>query len=140
MKITICGSTAFIKEMKEVKEKLLELGHEVLMPLSAETGEDKEYWDGLSQNNLEKFATIKGERMIGHFNKVKSSDAILVLNYDKTGKKNYIGGNTFLEMAIAFDNNKKIFLLNEVPTDSAYFEELVSMKLTVVNGDLKKIV
>ena len=140
MKITICGSTAFVKEMKEVKEQLVKLGHDVLVPLSVERGEDKSFWNDLRQNDFEKFSSAKGERMIGHFNKVKSSDAILVLNYDKAGKKNYIGGNTFLEMAIAFDNRKKIFLLNETPMDSTYFEEMASMQPIVINGDLTKIV
>jgi len=34
MKITICGSIAFYKEMEEVKEQLEKLGHEVKLPPS----------------------------------------------------------------------------------------------------------
>lgn len=137
MKITICGSLKFIKEMKEVKEKLEELGHEVLVPLSAEMNQDKDYWNDLKLNNFDKFLSDKGERMAGHFDKVKSSDAILVLNYDKNGKKNYIGGNTLIEIAIAFEHGKKIFLLNPVPKDSPYVEELESMKPVIIGGDLE---
>ena len=139
MKITICGSVTFVKEMMEVKERLKKLGHKVLVPLSADTNQDKEYWNRMKHEEFNKFLGIKGERMLGHFDKIKSSDAILVLNYEKNGKRNYIGGNTFIEMAIAFEHSKKIFLLNPIPEESSYMEEIASMKPIVVNCDLKSI-
>ena len=139
MKITICGSVTFVKEMMETKEQLKKLGHEVLVPLSAETNQYKEYWNRMKREEFGKFLEIKGERMLGHFDKIKSSDAILVLNYDKKGKRNYIGGNTFIEMAIAFEHSKKIFLLNPIPEESSYMEEIASMKPIIVNCDLKNI-
>jgi hypothetical protein len=139
MKITICGSLKFIKEMKAAKEELERLGHNVLLPLSAEINQPKEYWNDLKTNDFDKFCESKGERMLGHFDKVKSSDAVLVLNYEKDGKKNYIGGNTLVEMAVAFEHRKKIFLLNPIPEDSSYMEEISSMKPTIIDGDLKRI-
>lgn len=36
--------------------------------------------------------------------KIKNVDALLVLNFDKENKKNYIGGATFIE-------NKRIYLM-----------------------------
>jgi hypothetical protein len=33
-----------------------------------------------------------------HYNEIVSGDAVLVLNFDKNGIKNYIGANTFLEI------------------------------------------
>jgi len=80
MKITICGSTKFVKEMRECKGKLESLGHEVIVPISAEMNQDKEYWNNFKKKDFEKFLNVKRERMIGHFNEVKSSEAILVLN------------------------------------------------------------
>lgn len=139
MKITICGSTKFIKEMMEVKERLETLGQEVLVPLSAEINQDKDYWNNMKLNDFDKFLNTKRKRMLGHFDKIKSSDAILVLNYDKGDKKNYIGGNTFIEMAIAFEHGKKIFLLNPAPKESSYIEEIESMKPVVINGSLDNI-
>lgn len=139
MRITICGSTKFVKEMREVKEKLELLGHDIILPLSAEMNQGKEYWNNMKQTDSDNFLNVKRERMLGHFDEVKSSDAILVLNYDKDGKKNYIGGNTFLEMAIALEHGKKIFLLNPAPKDSSYIEEIESMKPVVLTGDLNKI-
>jgi len=41
---------------------------------------------------------------------IKECDAILVLNLEKNKIKNYIGGNTFLEMGFAHVLNKKIYL------------------------------
>jgi hypothetical protein len=139
MKMTICGSIGFINKMKDIKEKLEKLGHEVLVPLSVEINQGKSYWNELKTSNFEKFLDLKGERMLGHFDKVKSSDAVLVLNYDRNGVENYIGGNTFVEMAIAFEHNKKIFILNPIPKNVNYDEEIKSMRPLVINGDLTKI-
>ncbi len=139
MKITLCGSIKFVKEMREMKSLLEEQGHEILIPLSAELNQDKTFWNEIKINNIEEFASLKGGRMKGHFDKIKESDAILVLNYDKDGRINYIGPNTFLEMAIAFDCNKKIFVLNPLAENDPNFEELISMSPIIVNGDLSKI-
>ena len=139
MKITLCGSIKFIKEMIEVKSGLEEQGHDILLPLSAEKNETKAFWNELKKNKIEEFVSLKGERMKGHFNKIKSSDAVLVLNYDKEGKINYIGPNTFLEMAVAFDNGKKIFVLNPLPDYDQNYEELISLSPIIINSNLLKI-
>ena len=73
-----------------------------------------------------------------HFKKIEKSDAILVLNLDKNGTKNYIGGNSFLEMGKAFDKGIPIFLLNEIP-EVSYKDEIVAMRPNILNGDLSKI-
>ncbi|MDP3992633.1 MAG: hypothetical protein Q8Q05_00195 [bacterium] len=59
--------------------------------------------------------------------------------YDKHGIKNYIGGNTFLEMGFAHILNQKIFLLNPVPEMPYYQTEIVAMRPVVINGDFAKI-
>ena len=70
--------------------------------------------------------------------KVETNDAVLVLNFDKNGQKNYIGGATFLEIFRAFDLGKKIFLLNPIP-DNILKDELIGMNPTIINGDLSRI-
>ena len=146
MKITICGSIAFFDSMREFKDKLEALGHEVKLPPTevednngnkipvqeyyalrkAETNDDSWIWD-------------KKEKAIrNHFNKVDWSDAILVLNHGKNNVQGYIGGNTFIEMGVAFHLNKKIFLLDKIP-EVAYREEILAMKPVVINNDLNKI-
>ncbi len=136
MKITVCGSVKFVADMRKAKSVLEKLGHAVLLPLSAELDQDKSYWDGLKSEDIKKYAESKGERMKGHFDKIKSSDAILVLNYDKDGRKNYIGPNTLMEMAVAFEHGKRIFVLNEPPHNESHYEEIVSMQPTCLNSDL----
>lgn len=67
------------------------------------------------------------------------ADALLVVNCDKHGIKNYIGGNTFLEMGFAHVLNQKIYLLNPVPDMPYYKTEIIAMQPIVINGDLTKI-
>lgn len=138
MKITICGSLNFIEEMKKIRIRLNEKKHEALMPESAIQGQDNKVWENLRLNNKEEYAKIKGKRILLHFNKINSSDAILVLNYDKHEKKNYIGPNTFLEMGYAFGVGKKIFTINPLPEDRNH-EELVSLDPICLNNDLNNI-
>ena len=57
----------------------------------------------------------------------------------KDGKKNYIGGNTLMEMGLAFFLKKKIFLLNQIP-ELSYKEEILGVKPILINGDLNKII
>jgi hypothetical protein len=70
--------------------------------------------------------------------KVRANDAILVLNFEKNGQANYIGGATFLEIFRAFELEKKIFFFNPIP-DNIFKDELVAMNPIVINGDLKLV-
>ncbi len=142
MKITICGSLAFSKDMGGIAEKLNNLGHEVLLPASTakilagifDQGEiDSEKGTKAAADRV-----IKNNSIVNHYKKIESSDAILVLNYDKKGIPGYIGGNTFLEMGFAYVNNKKIFLWDIIP-DMPYRDELEAMQPNVINKDLSKL-
>ncbi len=68
---------------------------------------------------------------------LKKSDAILVMNYTKNGKENYIGANTLMEIGMAFILQKKIFILN--PSPEFCKDELEAIEVQVLNGDLSKI-
>lgn len=70
---------------------------------------------------------------------IKSGDAVLVCNFDKNNIKNYIGGNTLMEIAFAHVNNKKVFLYNPIPEEVQYLDELNAMVDCVLAGDLIKI-
>ena len=61
-----------------------------------------------------------------------------VCNYDKKDIKGYIGGNTLMEMGLAFFLKKKIYLLNEIP-EISYKEEILGVKPIIIIGDLSKI-
>ena len=134
MKIAVCGSMTFYEKMIEVKERLEDMGHAVFLP-------HVEYKDfhKLREVDEEKWFRLKPKFIRDHFDKIKKSDAILVLNYEKNGIKNYVGGNVIFELGLAFDLKKKIFLLNPIPKGLPYTEELEVIKPIVINGDLSKI-
>ncbi len=132
MRIAICGSLAFAKEMLEVKSKLESEGNIVTLPKNVER-----YADGTIdvENKWEK---VQLDVIKKYFDEIKNSDAILVVNKDKNGIKNYIGGNGLIEIAFAHVNNKKIFLLNPIP-EMHYSDEIKSMNPIILNRDLSKI-
>jgi len=118
MKITICGSMVFLKQMQETKEKLLQQGHEVKIPLESFTTPDGRTITAEEYHSIRHSGTDeawvwdkKADAIRTHFNKVEWSDAILVLNYEKRGIEDYVGANTLLEMGLAFHLNKKKFLV-----------------------------
>jgi hypothetical protein len=142
MKIAICASLDFTDKVKEIAEKLKDIGHEIIIPVTSEmilnnkiTLEDikKEKENGdiwkrmVRQNSIKRYCKL-----------IEKSEAILVLNFDKKGIRNYIGGNVFLEMGFAHITDKKIFLLNDVP-DVLYKDEIKAMQPVILNGDLSKI-
>ncbi|MFA6552129.1 MAG: hypothetical protein WCT19_01355 [Candidatus Paceibacterota bacterium] len=146
MKITICGSIAFYDEMLGIKAKLEKAGHKVkLPPLQIKDNKGKmisvkEYYE-LRKTTTDKNSWVwkqKAKSIDEHFKKEKWADAILVTNYDKNGVKGYIGGNTLMEMGLAFFLKKKIFLLNEIP-EVSYKEEILGMFPIILFCDLLKI-
>ncbi len=147
MKITICGSIAFYKEMEEAKEQLEKLGHEVKLPPSRFIDGNGQPISALQYYEIRKASSdnegwvwnTKEEAMRRHFDKIAWSDAILVLNYAKNNIQGYVGGNTLMEAGLALFLKKKIYLLNSIP-EISYKEEILGMKPVVINGDLNKIV
>ncbi len=77
--------------------------------------------------------------MKNHFNKIASSDAILVVNDEKRGIKGYIGANVLMEMGLAFHLKKPIFVLNGISTDVPAYEEMKGMNCRMINQDLSRI-
>jgi len=139
MKITICGSVKFAEEIVEVYYELEKIGHTPMIHeemFGIADGTAKELIEGISMNHSDikkKYNFIKW-----WYNCIKSGDAIVVCNFDKNGIKNYIGGNTFLEIGFAHVLNKKIYLLNDIP-EMLYTDEIRAMKPISLNGDLSKI-
>jgi len=133
---------AFAREMKSAKDKLEQNGHKVDVPELVE----KFMKIKKLEMRAKRGGGIEGAKLKidydlirKHWEKIKYGDAILVLNYTKNRTKNYIGGNSFLEMGFAHILNKIIFLLNPVPTNKFYHEELLAMSPVILNGKLSKI-
>ena len=144
MKIAICASIDITPKIKKVADELQVMGHEVIIPFTSQKilngnlsmkkflQEKKEKGDGI-------FRKIRYDAIKGYYKKIKKMDAVLILNLDKNGIKNYIGGNTFLEMGFAYVLEKTIYLYNEIPKMS-YTDELVAMQPIVIKKNLKKII
>lgn len=142
MKIAICVSLDFTNQINNFNKKLANLGHKVTIPQTAEmilNGEVtfEQIMKEKESGEISKRA-IRQNSIKYYFKTIKNVDAILVLNLDKKGIKNYIGGNVFLEMGFAHILNKKIFLLNEIPA-MLYKDEIKAMQPIVLCGDLSKI-
>ena len=74
-----------------------------------------------------------------HYKNICDSDAILVVNSEKDGVKNYIGPNVLIEMGQAYVNDKKIFLLNEIPVGMPHTDEVETFDPICLSGNLKNI-
>lgn len=120
-KVVLCGSMKVVDKILEVKEELTKLGFEVLLP--------EECMQGLPK--------VIASR--AHFDRIvdEKNEYILIVNATKNGIENYIGPNSFAEIAMAFYHNKKIFLLNDLY--EPYLDELNGWGVDCLKGDLKKI-
>ncbi len=136
MKIIICGSITAAKEILDIKAQLEKMGHKVEIPHGVK---HKKYWSRTEIATSEKATDkVKNNVIRAYFEKIKKHDAVLVVNVEKRGIKNYIGGNTFLEMGFAHVLNKKIYCLNPLPKLS-YTAELQAMKPIILYKNLTKI-
>ena len=139
MIITICGSSTFKEKMIEYKQKLHEIGHRAIVHPDYEAfvrGEKQDIWQKVQNEHH----TAKKENgyIKWYYDAIVRSDAILVLNFDKNGVANYIGGNVLMEIGFAHVNGKKVFLLHDVP-EVSYTDEILAMYDVILHDDLTKI-
>jgi len=126
----------YTEKMIDLRDELIELGHDAFVttlasPFIGKTDEEKETIKLHQKNNLDAIKEF--------WNLMQDADAVLAANYEKHGVKNYIGGNTFLELGFAHVLNQKIYLLNPIPEITYYQSEIEAMKPLIINGDLTKI-
>ena len=154
MKITICGSIGFYKEMESARDELIKNGHEVKIPELAlevpqEFGGGKKVYFGqyIEQNGgIDAFPAghdiwnMKEGAINNHYEKIDWCDGILVVNHEKRGVTGYVGGNTLIEVGVAFYLKKKIYIFNPVSSELSYKQEILGMKPVIINGDLSLIV
>lgn len=136
MKIAICGSITAAQEIIKTREELVKLGHEVSLPL----GVINEYFHNRTDLPNEERAEdkMKNDVIREYYKVIKESDAILVVNPDKRGVKNYIGGNTLMEIGFAYILRKKIYCIYDVPK-MQYTSEILAMEPIVIRGNLSLI-
>ena len=106
----------------EVEKYLKNKGYEVVTP--------KEF----------KIQMTKTEASKLHFDEIanENTSMILAVNAEKNGIQNYIGPNTFAEIAMGFYFDKKIYLLNDIY--EPYKDELEGWNVISLKGNLESIV
>ena len=90
--IVLCGSMKVVDKIYEVRKILENKGYNVLLPRECIEGKPK---------------AIASK---AHFNRIidPKNEIILIVNSTKNGIENYIGPNSFAEIAFAFFYSKKI--------------------------------
>jgi hypothetical protein len=153
MKITICGSIGFYQEMEAARDQLIKRGHEVKIPelaleVPAEYGGGKKVYFGrfIEENGgIDAFPAghqiwdMKEGAINDHYNKIDWGEAVLIINQEKRGIQGYVGGNTLIEIGVAFYLKKKIYILNPVSSELSYKQEIMGMKPVMLAGDLSQI-
>src|SRR3990167_7815522 len=100
IKIVLCGSMAFHREMGKTKRTLESQGHVVFAPDELDNLSMNESYLKTDEEKITK--KIEHDFIRAHFRKIEQVDAILILNYKKKDVDGYIGGNKFLEMGLGF--------------------------------------
>lgn len=116
IKLVICASASFEKEIVDWKNKLEKNNFKVIKYPTKIQG-------NLAEGYKKEFSD--------HYKAICEADAILALNLDKKGINGYIGSGVFAEMAFTIGLNKvfkkkiKIYYLNLIPKKSLpYSDEL----------------
>ncbi|MBI5148890.1 hypothetical protein HZA33_04385 [Candidatus Pacearchaeota archaeon] len=110
------------------------MGHNVVLPRLTKEYAEMESEERMHSESVENKLGFMKE----YFEEIKKSDAILVINEGKKGIPNYIGGNTLIEMGIAYYLDKKIFLLNDIP-EMDYRDEITAMQPVALKGRLEAL-
>lgn len=135
MKIFLICSKKFYDIIPQIKDELELSGHEVTLPNCF----DDPATEGRYRNiGIEEHAKWKSGMIRQSETVINDIDAVLVVNMEKNGVPNYIGGATFLEMYDAFRLNKKIFLYNGIP-DGILTDEIIGFSPVIIDGDLNNI-
>ena len=119
--IVLCGSMKVKDRIIDVSYELEKMGYNVLLPIECINGLDK---------------SIASR---SHFDRISNpdNDTILIVNESNNGIDNYIGPNSFAEIALAFYFNKNVYLLNNIY--DIYKDELIGWKVKCFDGDLSKL-
>lgn len=138
MKIYVLGSNSFMEEMVQVRNELCKIGFDAWIHPHYDALVRGEMPEQIERIKNGEGAAVKREHNYfhEHYEHILQSDAIFVVNNEKRGIKNYIGGNVLIEMGQAYVHHKKIFLLNDTPREMPYIDEIVAMDPICLHGDL----
>lgn len=136
MKIGVIGSMQHTEKLVDLRDRLKKMGHQAFVttlsePFMGKSDEEKE--------RIKIYQKQHKDAIREFWRMMQGADAVLVANFDKNGVKNYIGGNTLMEIGFAHVLNQKIFLLNQIPNNPLFKTEIEAVKPIIIDGDLSKI-
>lgn len=120
-RIVLCGS-------RKIKDQIIELGKyiekqdfEIVVP--------KEFYTQVE----------KRKASMLHFSEIQNprTDYVLIVNDEKDGIPNYIGANSFAELAFGFYFGKKVFLKNDIY--KPYEDEIKAWGVIPLKGNINKM-
>lgn len=119
--IVLCGSMKVKDKILEIESLLKDKGYNVLIPREC----------------IEELPKKVASR--AHFKRIvdKENDTVLIVNATKNNIENYIGPNSFAEIAFAFFYNKNIYVLNEFYYP--YIDELSEWNVKELHGNLDNL-
>jgi len=126
----------FSEKMLGVAEDLKRLGHEPILSNFVQSFPGK---DDTEKEKIKLEQKFEEDAMKRDWATMEKADALLVINLERHGIANYIGGNTLFELAAGYFNGKQIFLYNPIPDISYYKTELEAVKPVILNKDLGKM-
>lgn len=132
MKIFLICSKVFYDKIPPIKEALERMGHTITLPNAYDNPGTEARYRELGQKE---HAAWKASMLRHSATVIGGMDAVLVLNFDKNGQENYIGGATFLEMYDAFRLGKKIFMYNDIPSGMLR-DEIIGFEPILLHKDL----
>lgn len=119
--IVLCGSMKVKDKIVDLSKELEDMGYNVLLPVECMQGLDKVI---ASRAHFDRIADPK-------------NDTVIIVNATKNGIDNYIGPNSFAEIAFGFYYKKKVYLLNDIY--EPYKDEIIGWNVTPLKGDLNNL-
>ncbi|HJW03687.1 MAG TPA: hypothetical protein VJ548_10430 [Azospira sp.] len=131
-RIVLVGSMGVYSQLLDYARKLNSHGIQTIVP----EPED----EATQQFSLFEFEDFKRRVSFAHLRKIRDprTYGILAVNLDRHGILNYVGPNTFAEIAVAFAQSKKIYLLQNTP--EAYSDELTAWRATPLFGQIDRLI
>lgn len=119
--IVLCGSMKVKESIIALGQELESIGYKVLLPEECIAGLPKEIASR------------------AHINRIidANTDKVLIVNNRKGDIDNYIGPNSFAEIAFSFYYNKPIYLLNDIY--EPYKDELIGWHVNTLKGDINNL-
>lgn len=136
MRIGIIGSMQHTEKMIEARDELIKRGHNAFVtnlaaPFIGKTDAEKETIKLDQKYNLDAIREF--------WRLMQGADAVLVMNLDKNGIQNYVGGNTLMEIGFAHVLNQKVFLYHPIPEMPYCKSEIEAVKPVIINEDFSLI-